>query len=316
MRLILILFFAVFITFVSCNEVNPKGDDELREFVQKWNANHTLLRASYLKQQYMDEVQYYGVERTKELVAVDKQLLFEAFPNYEQNIVKDNIDIIKEAGNYLATFEKNVSYNGVTETYTCFLAVIYKNGEFRILREGIIGDAQLLEAPIFPNKRLNNVQISKNPRVYGDFNGDGLSDFASVASPIILANSTQTNLDKTIVECKDGCNSIIQFSSPELKAITIKNAYRSQLENLKDLNGDGADEIGFWDIKPNEKLFYIYDASNSKLITPPLLINTTIHKNLNLIDVIKKTSAKKIRVTESAEIDGNWKLVSRVVVLE
>ena len=315
MRIVSVLLLILIATLYSCNEVNPKGEDELKEFVNKWNANHTPLRNSFLKQQYMDEVQYYGVERTKEIVAVDKKLLFEEFPDYTQTIIGD-IEIIEEAGSFLATFDKNVTYNEVKATYTCFLAVIYKNGEFRILREGVTGDAKLLEAPIFPNERLNNAQITKNPRLYGDFNGDELSDYASVESPVIMSQDTKIGLKENNVVCKGDCKSIIRFSVADLMPFTIDDAYNSQIENLRDLNGDGADEIGFWNIKPDKKLFYILDVMNHKLITPPLYINTEIHPNLKLIDVIKKSSANKIRVTESVEVNGKWKLESRLVVVE
>ena len=78
----------------------------------------------------------------------------------------------------------------------------------------------------------------------------------------------------------------------------------------------GADEIGFWNLKDNSKSLYVYDAANNKLLTPPLLINTKVHKNIKLIDVIKKSGARKITVTESVQVDGKWALVSRVVGLD
>ena len=92
--------------------------------------------------------------------------------------------------------------------------------------------------------------------------------------------------------------------------------YQSQLENLKDLNGDSADEIGFWSIKPTEKSLYIFDATNSKLLTSPVTINTTVHKNLDLIDVVKKTGPGKITVTRSVERNGKWVLESEIVILD
>ncbi len=314
MRKISILLLVIVSAFYTCNEVNPKGEDELKEFVKNWNANHTPLRNSFLKQQYMDEVQYYSEERTKEIVAVDKKLLFEEFPDYNQTII-GKIEIIEEAGNFLATFDKKVNYSGLEETYTCFLAVIYKNGEFRILREGVIGDAKILEAPIFPNKRLKNAQITKNPRLYGDFNGDGLSDYASVESPKVILENDNGNLSESTIRCENGCTSTIRFSSTDLEPFVVEESYKSQLENLQDLNGDGSDEIGFWDIKPNTKTLYVIEASNAKLLTSPLVINTKVHKDIKLIDVIKKSGPGKIRVTESIQTDGKWELKTRVVVL-
>ena len=109
---------------------------------------------------------------------------------------------------------------------------------------------------------------------------------------------------------------MIIFSNTDLKAITVEGVYKSQLENLKDLNSDGADEIGFWDIKPTTKSLYVFNASNGSLLTEPIVINTTVHKNLSLIDVFKKTGPNKITVTSSAQVNGKWVLRSEVIALD
>jgi hypothetical protein len=101
-----------------------------------------------------------------------------------------------------------------------------------------------------------------------------------------------------------------------LDPITIEGAYQSQLDNLKDLNSDGADEIGFWDIKPATKSLYIFNATTGTLLCEPVVINTTVHKNLSLIDVFKKTGSNKITVTHSAQVNGKWLLKSDVILLD
>lgn len=226
----------------GCNELDPKGEKELRAFVNAWNESHTQLKAAYLIPSYMDVVTYYGKKRTKIQVQQDKNLLFQEFPDYTQDILNDQLTITKEAGIYLVTFTKHVNYNGIEAEYPSYLSVTVKNGTFKILREGVTEDAKDLDAPIFPSARENNLLITNNRQLFGDFNGDGLSDYASVLSPEISATTdTETQ------------SSIIIFSNADLEPITIQGAYKSQLENLKDLNSDGADEIGFWDIKPNTK---------------------------------------------------------------
>ncbi|MGJ8665682.1 MAG: hypothetical protein ACSHW7_04900 [Patiriisocius sp.] len=316
MRIFTVVALLIVLSFSSCNEIDPKGEKTVKAFVTQWNSNHTALRAPYLKQQYMDVVEYYDIERTKEQVALDKKLLLEQFPDYKQAILNDEITVAKEAGNYLATFEIGVTYDDVEASYPYFLAVSFKNGEFRILREGVLPEADNLDAPIFPKQRLNNAQITQSPRLYGDFNGDELSDYAYVESPIVTSTKIAEGQGETAIECKGGCMSVIRFSNNGVEAITINDAYKSQLENLRDLNGDGADEIGFWSFKDNSKSLYIYDAANNKLLTPPLFINTNVHRNIKLIDVIKKTGPSKITVTESKQVDGKWELVSRVVNLQ
>ncbi len=302
--------------FLSCNEVNPMGEKEVREFVKQWNDAHTQIKAPYLKRYYMDVVNYYGKERTKDQVQQDKNLLFQQFPDYTQRSLNDQLAITKEAGSYLVTFTKHVNYNGIEADYTSYLSVMSKNGAFKILREGVAENSKDLDAPIFPSAREINTIISGNRQLYGDFNGDGLSDYVSVISPEIISATNTNAQNSNEVQCKGGCNSVIIFSNNDLKAITVKDVYKSQLENLKDLNSDGADEIGFWDIKPTTKSLYVFNASNGRLLTEPIVINTTVHKNLSLIDVFKKTGPNKITVTSSAQVNGKWVLKSDVIALD
>ena len=264
----------------------------------------------------MDVVTYYGKERTRNQVQQDKNLLFQQFPDYTQRILNDQLVITKEAGSYLVEFTKHVNYNGIEADYTSYLSVIAKNGTFKILREGVAENTKDLDAPIFPSARENNAILSNNRQLYGDFNGDGLSDYASVISPEIISATNTNTPNSDTVQCEGGCNSVIIFSNKDLKAITIKGAYQSQLENLADLNSDGADEIGFWDIKPTTKSLYVFNASNGRLLTEPIVINTTVHKNLNLIDVFKKTGPNKITVTSSEQVNGKWILKSEVILLD
>lgn len=305
---LLVPFF--FILFFACNEVNPKGEKEVREFVKQWNADHTQIMSPYLERDYMDVVHYYGEERTKNQVQEDKNALFRQFPDYTQGVLNDQINITKEEGSFLITFTKHLSYNGIEADYPSYLTVSIRNGAFKILREGVANDAKNLDAPIFPSARENRMEISNKRQLFGDFNGDGLSDYASVISPEIITNSQSDT-----IQCRGGCNSVITFSNSNLKSITIEGAYKSQLENLKDLNSDAADEIGFWDIKPNIKSLYVFNASTGKLLCDPIVINTMVHKNLKLIDVFKKTGPNKITVTHSEEINGKWVLKSEVITL-
>ncbi|HUH28741.1 hypothetical protein [Gelidibacter sp.] len=294
----------------GCNEVNSKDEKAVRKFVEQWNDAHTQLTSAYLARDYMDVVNYYGKQRSRVQVQQDKTLLFEQFPDYTQSILNDELIITKEAGSYLVTFTKHVSYDGIEADYESFLSVTMKNGVFRILREGIAENIRDLDAPIFPKAR-ENIRILANTRqLFGDFDGDGLSDYATVISPEIVSSANNE------VKCKDGCRSVIVFSSPDLENITVEGAYQSQLENLKDLNSDGADEIGFWDIKPTSKTLYVFDATNGALLTDPIVINTAVHKNLKLIDVFKKSGRNKITVTRSTQVGGRWVLETEVIMLD
>ncbi len=301
--------------FFSCNEVNPKGEKEVLTFIKQWNDAHTQIMSPYLERYYMDVVSYYGKEFTKNQVQKDKNLLFQQFPDYTQSILNGQLAVTKEDGIYLVNFTKHVNYNGIEADYTSYLSVMTKNGNFKILREGVEKNAKDLDALIFPSARESNAIVTNTRQLFGDFNGDGLSDYASVISPEIIYTSNTDIQNSDEVQCKGECNSVIIFSNKGLGAITIKGAYQSQLENLKDLNSDGADEIGFWDIKPTTKSLYVYNASNGSLLCEPIVINTNVHKNLSLIDVFKKTGPNKITVTYSVQVNGKWVLKSEVITL-
>ncbi|TDU40094.1 hypothetical protein BXY82_2134 [Gelidibacter sediminis] len=314
MKYVMSLLFVVLL--FGCKEVNSNDENKLRKFVEQWNEAHTLLKSPYLAPNYMNVVSYYGKQRTRAQVMQDKKMLFEQFPDYTQSILNDEIEVTEEAGKYLVTFTTHVRYNGIETDYDSYLSVTIKNGDFRILREGVAESGNNLDAPIFPKARENNRIIANKRQLFGDFNGDGLSDYATVISPEVISTETTEGQNNDGVKCKGGCESIIVFSSSDLENITIKGAYKSELENLKDLNRDGADEIGFWDIKPTSKTLYVFNATNGALLTQPIFINTTVHKGLKLIDVFKKSGVNKITVTRSVEQDGKWALKSQIIMLD
>jgi len=297
----------------SCNEVNPKGEEEVREFVKSWNSLHTPIKAANLKHNYIDVVQYYDAELTKEQVQEDKNQLFVVYPDYQQEIVPNSIKIENDGANYLVSFDKKVRYKGLSETYPSFLSVIYKNGEFKILREGLEPSGTELNnnSKLFPTKETLDATFNKSPRLYGDFNGDGLSEYAYV----VLSPNTSETKRNTTTRC-DGCEASINFSKKEISPILVKGVYNFSLENLKDLNGDAADEIGFFIVQPASQTLLVFDPVTGASLTEPVTINTTVHKNMKLIDILKKSGPNKITVTESVEENGTWSLKSKIIRLQ
>lgn len=308
MKNVLIRCVLLLLLVSGCGKNKTNEKDKVIEFVKQWNNAHTLLEAPNLNRYYSNVVEYYGFEFKRNEVQRHKTLLFKKLPGYTQSIDDNDIIINRVEGKYLVEFIKNVKYANTVKDYKSFLTIIKRNRDFKILLEGIDKKYDL-NSPIFPNNREIVTFIKNKRQLFGDFNGDGFSDFANVISPEILSNS---NTDVTNeVKCKAECNSIIIFSNQNLKDITVKGAYKSQLENLKDINSDGADEIGFWDIKPDSKTLYVYSAINGELLCKPARINTRVHKDLDFIDVFKKTGPNRINLSYSENVDGKWILKSQ-----
>jgi hypothetical protein len=300
----------------GCNQGAGNEADKVREFVKQWNDAHTQIQSPYLERKYMDVVNYYGKEFRRNEVQRDKNLMFQKFPDYKQSIVNDEIEVNKLNGRFLVKFTKQVNYADIKANYTSFLSITRRNGDYKILREGVDNTNENLDAPIFLNSRARETYMNQNRQLYGDFNGDGLSDFANVISPEVVYDTTIENEENNEVKCKDECNSLIVFSSKDLGDITVKNSYQSKLVNLKDINNDEADEIGYWDIKPDTKTLFIYSTRNGELLCKPVVINRKMHENLDLIDVFKRSGPNEIKISYSEKSNGKWILKSEEIKLK
>jgi hypothetical protein len=309
MKIIKVVSILFFIVCLSCTKNKTNEQDKVIEFVTQWNDAHTQLDSPYLINYYSDVVDYYSNELGRNEVQRHKKLLFEKFPNYTQSIPNNQMKIKRVDGKYVVEFIKEVKYADTVETYKSYLSIIKRNRNFKIFSEGIDKEYDL-SSPIFPSNREKVTLLSNTRQLFGDFNGDGVSDYANVISPEIISDLGTENSNS--VKCKTACNSIIVFSDQNLKEITVEGAYKSKLENLKDINNDGADEIGFLDIKPTSKTLYIYSAINGELLCKPATINTIVHKDLDFIDIFKKTGPNKINLSFSQQIDGKWVLKSEV----
>jgi hypothetical protein len=71
--------------------------------------------------------------------------------------------------------------------------------------------------------------------VKGDFDGDGVREYAWLLPPKFTSDS---------MDCVGKCGSIIKFSGKHIPSIDIDNCIGGQPVNLGDLNDDGSDEIG------------------------------------------------------------------------
>lgn len=70
--------------------------------------------------------------------------------------------------------------------------------------------------------------------VLGDYDGNGKKEYA------------YTKENGCNDECDGKCETIIYFSDKKIKPITITQSKNGSVYNLKDLNNDGKDELGFY----------------------------------------------------------------------
>ncbi|MDQ6812531.1 MAG: hypothetical protein M3040_02135 [Bacteroidota bacterium] len=86
-------------------------------------------------------------------------------------------------------------------------------------------------------KRVHNAISTDIPAtaIKGDFDGDGMQEWAWVTPPHIAGDS---------ISCVGKCTATIQFSGNNIKSIKVDGSIGGELTNLGDLNDDGTDEIG------------------------------------------------------------------------
>ena len=145
-------------------------------------------------------------------------------------------------------------------------------------------------------------------KIEGDFNGDGKKEFA------------YATVSDCSDECEGNCITIIHFSDEKIKPITIKNAKNGDIYNLKDLNNDGADEIGFY---PNWctscwHSFYVYTFKNneSKFLVKPIPTHCSQWEENKF--PIEKDPLKKgfVRITSSVWKNDEIKVETKSVKLK
>ncbi|WP_415326668.1 hypothetical protein [Chryseobacterium sp. MMS23-Vi53] len=141
--------------------------------------------------------------------------------------------------------------------------------------------------------------------ILGDFNGDGKSEYA------------YTKVNDCSDECDGKCETVIYFSDKNIKPFTISPAKNGTLYNLKDLNNDGKDDIGFypdWCTSCWHPL-YVYTLKKDKwepLVSP---ISTHCSQWEDEKFPIKKDPKKKgyVIIMTSVWKDDDIKIISKSV---
>lgn len=152
-----------------------------------------------------------------------------------------------------------------------------------------------------------SAQKSETKGVLGDYNGDGKKEYA------------YSKVSDCSDDCSGKCITTVYFSDKNLKPFTIKNAKNGDLYNLKDLNDDGKDELGFY---PNWctscwQSFYVYTIKKDgfKYLVDPIVTHCIQWNDDNKLP-IEKGKKGYVKITTSVSKNNDIKTVSKLIKLK
>jgi len=147
------------------------------------------------------------------------------------------------------------------------------------------------------------ISAQKSEGILGDYDGNGTKEYA------------YTKVSDCSDECDGKCETIIYFSDTKIKPFTISPAKDGTLYNLKDLNNDGKDDIGFYPNWCTSCWHPLYVYTLSKNIWKPLMPPISTHCSQWEDDKfpIKKDPKKKgnVIITTSIWKDDDIKVISK-----
>ena len=205
---------------------------ELRDVVEAWNAALTPANVDRLRSLYIDSaVLYYGDRVSPQTCIDDKRAYMESHPGYTQTlageIVYDSINTVT----YRCSFVKRVKQDDGYFEYPAYLVLMRMPDGWRISAEG---DG----ATDYNRKKVEIGSTRGSGMSEGDFNGTGTRGYVWLEPPIFAKT------DDEDAGCLGGCDATIRFLDPFIPPIKVRHCIAGTPDNLGDLNGDGADEIG------------------------------------------------------------------------
>lgn len=199
---------------------------DISALVNEWNKAHASKDIEILSNLYDNSVLYYGTQIGKKSCIESKRSLFRKYPDYYQQIFGEIRSEKISKTEVKCSFVKRVTFNQKTKDYPSYLIFSKKQDDWKITTEGdLVTDKNLAKA--------KDIKIPKDA-VKGDFNGDGLLDYAWLVPP----------KESECGDCSGNCTSYIKFSDIAIPSIKIEMCIDGIPTNLGDLNKNGNDEIG------------------------------------------------------------------------
>lgn len=247
-----------FLFLISCNNQskenskNPTSDtDDFNKLVSDWNNAHCSKDIGMLTSLYDNTILYYGTQKDKNSCIESKLSLFKKYPDYYQQIFGDIRNEKINDTEIKCSFVKRVTFNQQTKDYPSYIIFSKKTDSWKIITEGdLVTDKNLAKA--------KDVKVPKDA-VKGDFNGDGILDYAWLVPP---------KIDSEGMDCVGECTSYIKFSDATIPSVKVEQCIGGYPTNLGDLNKNGTDEIGLlpgW-FTSCWSAYYVYTFRNDKWI--------------------------------------------------
>lgn len=234
------------------SNTNPTSFDktQLSKLVNEWNNAHINKDIEVFSNLYNDTILYYGTKKVKNACIESKLLLFKKYPDYHQQAFGEiQSEKISET-EFKCSFIKRVTINKKTTEYPSYLYFSKKQNNWKITTEGdLVTDRNLA--------KLKETKIPKDA-IKGDFNGDGVPDYAWLVPP----------KDSECADCSGNCTSYIKFSDNTIPSIKVEMCIDGTPANLGDLNKNKTDEIGLlpgW-CTSCWRAYNVYTLKNNKWI--------------------------------------------------
>jgi hypothetical protein len=194
--------------------------------VKEWNKAHASKDVGVFTNLYSNSILYYGKQKDKNYCLESKLSLFRKYPDYYQQISGDiQCEKINET-KFKCSFVKRITFNQKTKDYPSYLVFTKEQNAWKITTEGdLVTDKNLAKA--------KEVKVPKDA-IKGDFNGDGVPDYAWLVPP----------KESECGDCDGNCTSYIKFSDITIPSIKVESCISGNPTNLGDLNKNGTDEIG------------------------------------------------------------------------
>ena len=239
------------------------SQEDIKKMSEKWNDAHNSNDVEALNTLFDDSVMFYGVNKKKSDCIDSKIKLLKKHPDFQQLIYGD-ISIEKQNNLIKSIFTKRVIIDQKATDYPSYL--LFKkmnNGIWKIVAESDLTTDENLQKKLF--RKVKNIP---KDAIKGDFNGDGVEEYMWMHPPKINADGDSCVNDK--------CINHIVFSDSSIPDIEISDSIGGALYNLKDLNHNGSDEVGFlsyW-FQSCWQPFYLKTLKNNQWIKAVDSLNT------------------------------------------